>query len=299
MKKYFTLFLVLSGIYSAFSQVAQITEIEKERNDILDDLFQDNSDIDELMVSLSNYQLLYISANYNDATYFSGRDIGIDQYNIRPQITYLNSSGVFASIYGIYYSELQPKWDVGSATLGYGKNFGKNNLFKYYASYSRYFYNNTALYGFSNDISIGLSIRDKKGILGSQFTTSYLFGKDQTIQIASTTYANINLLKTKKSKLVVRPQISIIAGKQTIELAQSYTHMGQVSTTYSTNNVFNLINTQLNVPLQFNTNSFDFELGYNINFPHAIGNESNLKNTHFFNFAIGYLFDLKHKKQYY
>ncbi|MDP3352985.1 MAG: hypothetical protein Q8S44_04520 [Flavobacteriaceae bacterium] len=292
MKKYFTLFLLLSGIYSAISQVLPITEIEKERNDILDDLFQEDSDIDELMALLSNYQLLYISTNYNNATYFSGRDIGIDQYNIRPQITYLNSSGLFASIYGIYYSKLEPKWDVTTATLGYGKSFGKNNLFKYYASYSKYFYNNTDVNIFSNDISVGLSIRDKKRTLGTQFTSSYLFGNEQSIQITSTSYAIINLLKTKKANLALRPQLSIIAGKQTIELAQSYTRMGQVFTTYTTNDVFNLINTQLNIPLQFSANSFDFELGYNINFPNAIGNESNLKNTSFFNLRMGYLFDL-------
>jgi hypothetical protein len=292
MKKYFTLFLFLLGMFSAISQVLQITEIEKERNDILDDLFQDNTDIDDLIASLSNYHLLYISTNYSNATYFSGRDIGIDQYNIRPQITYLNSSGLFASIYGIYYSELQPKWDVTSATLGYGKSFGKNNLFKYYASYSRYFYNNTDINIFSNDISVGLSIRDKKRTLGTQLTTSYLFGNEQSIQVSSTSYAIINLLKTKKYNIALRPQLSIIAGKQTIELAQSYTHMRQVVTTYSTNDVFNLINTQLNIPLQFSMNSFDFEVGYNINFPSAIGNESNLKNTGFFNMRLGYLFDL-------
>lgn len=292
MKKYFTLFLFLLGMFSAISQVLQITEIEKERNDILDDLFQDNTDIDDLIASLSNYHLLYISTNYSNATYFSGRDIGIDQYNIRPQITYLNSSGLFASIYGIYYSELQPKWDVTSASLGYGKSFGKNNLFKYYASYSRYFYNNTDINIFSNDISVGLSIRDKKRTLGTQLTTSYLFGNEQSIQVSSTSYAIINLLKTKKYNIALRPQLSIIAGKQTIELAQSYTHMRQVVTTYSTNDVFNLINTQLNIPLQFSMNSFDFEVGYNINFPSAIGNESNLKNTGFFNMRLGYLFDL-------
>lgn len=292
MKKYFTLFLFLLGMFSAISQVLPITEIEKERNDILDDLFQDNTDIDDLIASLSNYHLIYISTNYSNATYFSGRDIGIDQFNIRPQITYLNSSGLFASIYGIYYSELQPKWDVTSATLGYGKSFGKNNLFKYYASYSRYFYNNTDINIFSNDISVGLSIRDKKRTLGTQLTTSYLFGNEQSIQVSSTSYAIINLLKTKKYNLALRPQLSIIAGKQTIELAQSYTHMGQVVTSYSTNDVFNLINTQLNIPLQFSMNSIDFEVGYNINFPSAIGNESNLKNTSFFNMRLGYLFDL-------
>jgi hypothetical protein len=292
MKKYFTLFLFLLGMFSAISQVLPITEIEKERNDILDDLFQDNTDIDDLIASLSNYHLIYISTNYSNATYFSGRDIGIDQYNIKPQITYLNSSGLFASIYGIYYSELQPKWDVTSATLGYGKSFGKNNLFKYYASYSRYFYNNTDINIFSNDISVGLSIRDKKRTLGTQFTTSYLFGNEQSIQVSSTSYAIINLLKSKKYNIALRPQLSIIAGKQTIELAQSFTHMGQVATSYSTNDVFNLINTHFNISLIFSISSFDFELGYNINFPSAIGNESNLKNTSFFNLRMGYLFDL-------
>jgi hypothetical protein len=56
--------------------------------------------------------------------------------------------------------------------------------------------------------------------------------------------------------------------------------------------VFDLINTQINLPLLYSTNSFDFEAGYNINFPNAIGDESNLKNTGFFSFSIGYLIDL-------
>lgn len=296
MKKHFTLFLLLSGILSAFSQVSPTTEIEKERNDILDELFQEDSDIDELMASLSNYQLLYLSTNYNNETYFSGRDIGIDQYNIRPQITYLNSSGIFASLYGIYYSELQPKWDVTTATLGYGNYFGNyfgnDKMFKYHVSYSKYFYNNTTVNIFSNDLSAGLSVRNKKRSIGTQFTASYLFGNEQSIQITSTSYLSINLLKTKNYKLTLRPQLSVIAGKQTIELARSYTRMGRDITTYTTTDVFNLINTQLNFPLQLSTNSFDFEVGYNLNFPSAIGNESNLKNTSFFNVSIGYLFNL-------
>jgi len=291
MKQYLTVFLFLSGIFSAFSQISPITEIEKERNEILDELFQDDTAIDELIAAVSNFQLLYLSTNYNDKTYFSGRDIGINQYNIRPQITYLNSSGIFASLYGIYYSGLQPKWDVTTATLGYGKSFGKDQIFKYYASYSKYFYSNTVDNVFSNDLSAGLSVRNKKRSIGTQLTSSFLFGKEQTIQIVSKSYAVIKLLKTKKYKLVLRPQLSIIAGKQTIELAQSYSHMGGVNS-YITNDVFDLINTQVNLPLQFNMNSIDFEVGYNFNFPSAIGSESNLKNTSFFNFSIGYLFKL-------
>lgn len=296
MKNIFTLLFLLSGIFTSFSQILPKTEleieIEKERNEILDELFQEDTEIDELIASLSNYHLLYVSVNYNNETYFSGRDIGVDQYNLRPQITYLNSSGIFASLYGIYYSELQPNWDVTTATLGYSKNFGKAKTYKYYGFYSKYFYTNNGDNLFSNVLNAGLSVRNKKSSIGTQLTASYLFGNEQSFQIASTSYVNLLFLKTRKSTLTFRPQLYIVVAKQTIELAQIYTHMGQVFTTYSTNDIFNLINTQLNIPLHFNTNSFDFELGYNINFPNAIGDETNLKNTGFFNFSMGYLIDL-------
>ncbi|MFZ2283229.1 MAG: hypothetical protein WAV86_05090, partial [Lutibacter sp.] len=95
-----------------------------------------------------------------------------------------------------------------------------------------------------------------------------------------------------KSSLKFKPQLNIVAGKQTIELSRIYNQDGQILTEYTENDVFDLINTQISLPMQFSTNSFDFEAGYNINFPNAIGDESNLKNTGFFNFSIGYLIDL-------
>jgi len=292
MKKHLPLFIFLFGITYTFSQVAPTSDIEKERNEIIDALFQEDIVIDELLASLTHYQFLYFSVNYSNDTYFSGRDIGINQYNIKPQITYLNSNGIFASLYGIYYSGFDPKWDVTSATIGYGNNFGKKKMFKYYASYSNYFNNNSISNIYKNDLSVGLSVRNEKKTISTQITGSYLFGKEQSFQIASISYITLNLLKTKKYKLDLKPQLNIIAGKQTIELAQkSYFQMGQEIITYTKNDVFNLINTQLNIPLQFNTNSFDFELGYNINFPTEIGNESNLKNTSFLNLSVGYLMD--------
>lgn len=290
MKKYLTLFLCFSGVFISFSQ--ELPTKDKEINDMIDSLFEKDQIIDEVLASLSNYQLLYVSINYNNDTYFSGRDIGIKQYNISPKITYLHSSGIFANISGIYYSEFEPKWDLTTATLGFGKNFGKEKTFKYYASYSRYFYNNGLNNAFSNDLSAGIGIRNKKRTIGTQLSGSYLFGNDQSFQIASTSYVTFKLFKTKKSQLDLKPQLSIIAGNQTIELARSYIQNGHLITDYTKNNVFDLINTQLSLPLEFSINSFDFELGYNMNFPSPIGNESNLKNTSFFNFSLAYLIDL-------
>jgi len=289
MKKYFTLLLWLSGLTFAYSQ--ELTK-EKEINDLIDELFMEDEIINELTASIKNSQFLYVSATYNSNTYFSGRDIDIDQYNITPQITYAHSNGIFATLSGIYYSEFVPKWDVTTATAGFGKNIGKKKLFKYSVSYSKYFYANDIDNIYTNTLNAGFGVRNKKRTIGTQLSGSYLFGEDQSFEIASRSFVDVNLLKTKKTNLKFKPQLNIVAGKQTIELARIYNQDGQILTEYTENDVFDLINTQINLPLLFSTNSFDFEAGYNINFPNALGDESNLKNTGFFSFSVGYLIDL-------
>lgn len=290
MKKFLVLLLCLSGVFLSFSQ--ERPSKEQKTNDVIDDLFEKDQIIDEILASLTKYQFLYLSANYNNDTYFSGRDIGIKQYNINPKITYIHFSGIYANISGNYYSEFKPKWDLTTASLGYGKSLGKKKTFKYYASYSRYFYNNDLDNAFSNDVTFGIGIQNNKKNLGTQLSGSYLFGDEQSFQIASISHITFKLLKTKNTQLDFKPQISIIAGDQTIELARSYVQNGQVITDSTKNNVFGLINTQLSLPLEFNVNSFDFQLGYNINFPTAIGDEPKLKNTSFFNFSVAYLIGL-------
>lgn len=290
MKIYFTLLLWLSCLTFAN---AQEPKKEKEIDDLIEELFMEDEVINDLTASLKNSQFLYVSATYNSNTYFSGRDIGIDQYNITPQITYAHSNGLFASLSGIYYSEFVPKWDVTTATVGFGKNIGEQKLFKYAVSYSRYFYANDLNNLYTNTLNAGFGVRTKKRNIGTQISASYLFGEEQSLEITSRSFVDVNLLKTKKSSLKFKPQLSIIAGKQTIELARIVNQNGQLSTEYTENDIFDLINTQINLPLLFSTNSFDFEAGYNINLPNAIGNESNLKNTRFFSFSIGYLIDLQ------
>ncbi|MFA5300323.1 MAG: hypothetical protein WC389_19225, partial [Lutibacter sp.] len=137
MKKYLTILLWISGLF--FVQAQESTK-EKEIDDLIDELFREDELINELTASISNFQFLYVSATYNSDTYFSGRDIGIAQYNITPQITYAHSNGIFASLSGIYYSEFVPKWDVTVATVGFSKNIDAKKLFKYAISYSKYFY---------------------------------------------------------------------------------------------------------------------------------------------------------------
>lgn len=290
MKKNLTLLLFLSVFYVSFSQ--ETKPKENKTDALIDDLLEQNQIIDSFLASYSKYQFLYLTVNYNDDTYFSGRDIGIDQYNISPRITYLHYSGLYGSVSGIYYSEFDPKWDLTTATIGYGKNFGKKKTYRYSVSYSRYFYNNDLDNLFTNDISASIGIKNKKRTLGTSLSGSYLFGKDQSFQIASTSFVAFNLFKTTKTKLDFKPQINLVAGKQTVELARSYMRFGQLVTEYSENDVFSLINTQLYFPLEFSYNSFDVGVGYTINLPTAIGDESDLKSTGLFNVSMSYLLDL-------
>nr|WP_314898466.1 hypothetical protein [uncultured Flavobacterium sp.] len=290
MEKKLTLLLCLSVFYVSFSQEANPKENKTDA--LIDDLLEQNQIIDSFLASYSKYQFLYLTVNYNDDTYFSGRDIGIDQYNINPRITYLHYSGLYGSVAGIYYSEFDPKWDLTTATIGYGKNFGKKKTYRYSVSYSRYFYNNGIDNLFTNDISASIGIKNKKRTLGTSLSGSYLFGKDESFQIASSSFVAFNLFKTTKTKLDFKPQISLVAGKQTVELARSYMRFGQLVTEYGENDVFSMINTQLSFPLEFSYNSFDVGVGYTINFPTAIGDESDLKSTGFFNVSMSYLLDL-------
>jgi hypothetical protein len=288
MKKYIALFICISVVSVSYSQ--ELTD--EETDDLIDGLFENNKTLEEVLASFSKYQFLYLSLNYNSNTYFSGRDIGVNQYNMSPKISYLHYSGLSLNVSGIYYDKFDPKWDLSTVNIGYGKSLGKNNTFKYYTSYTRYFYNNGVSNSFENDLNLGLGIKNKKRTIGTLLSGSYLFGNDKAFQLASTSYFLVKLIKTPKYRLDFRPQFSVIAGDQTVELSRTYFKNGRLVTDYRTEKLFGLINKQVSLPIQFGINSFDFELGYNINFPTAIGIETNLKNTSYFNFSAAYLFDL-------
>lgn len=290
MKKLFTLWLLILGLPCVFSQ--EKTTEDNEVDEIIDNLLMEDQDMEAFIDSVSDFQFVYLSANYSNDTYFSGRDIDIDQYNIRPQLTYMHSQGFFASLSGVYYSEFIPNWDYTTATLGYGKSLDKKKLLRLYASYSRYFYSKGVENPFTNAVSVGLGIKNKKRTLGTQLTGTYLFGEDNSFQIDSRSFVAFQLVKTKEMDLKLKPQLSFVAGQQTLELAQTSFQNGVQVTNYLENDVFDLINTQVNIPLQFSSNSFDMELGYSINFPSALANESNLPTTSYFNLSIGYMIDL-------
>lgn len=298
MAKIFTLALFFFGIFLSFSQEPPQKKTDIDQN--IEDFLMEDESLDQFMATLTNYHLIYLSVNYNSDTYFSGRDIDVDQYNIVPQITYMHSKGFYASISGIYYSEFEPNWDVTTLTAGYGNGFGKKKLWRYYGSYSHYFYSNDLDNLYNSTLNAGIRISNKKRNLGTQLSVAYYFGTEVTYQMVLRTYANLKLFKNKKNYLRLRPQFSIVTGTQIVDLSG-----GSIQKTILTkedaplegatileDNVFGLINTQFNIPLQYSVRSFDFELGFNYNIPSELGDETDLKNTSFFNIGVAYLIDL-------
>ena len=284
--------LLLFSIATSFCAYAQ----EDNLDGLLDELFfNDQQFLDKLLESDFSYNSLYTSVSYNSNTYFSGRDSGINQFNIIPQVSYYHSSGFNATVSGIYYQNFDPSWDFTSVSVGYFNTLDKQKKIIYNLGYTHFFY--TDGYDvFTNSLDISLGIRNKKRTIGTTITGAYLFGTEESYQIVSNTFASITLIRIPNFAIRFRPNINFIIANQSITfdtvVINSLLGPRIITTTL---NVFDLLNTQITFPISFSTNSWDFELGYNLNLPKALSNETDLTTTSFFNFSVGYMFDLNNK----
>ena len=80
-----------------------------EEDEIIDAILGEESEDEFLESAVTKFQFINISLEYNNKTYFSGRDIGTDQFNVSPQIMYLHSNGLFAGLNGVYYDQFTPR----------------------------------------------------------------------------------------------------------------------------------------------------------------------------------------------
>jgi len=283
--------LLLFSLATSFCSYAQEENLE-DIDGLIDELFfYDQQFLDELIEGGLTYNFLYTSVSYNTNTFFSGRDSGTDQFNIIPQVSYYHSSGFNASISGIYYQNFAPAWDFTSVSVGYFNTIGKQKNFNYNLGYTHFFYSDD-FDDFTNSIDLSVGIRNIKRTLGTTLAASYLFGTDTSLQLVSNSFLNINLKRTSNLALRFRPNISFIIADQTYTFSSLIRSPLGPRIVTVVQEVFDLLNTQLSFPLSLSTKSWDFEVGYHLNLPNAVSNESNLSNTNFFSFSVGYLLDL-------
>lgn len=287
--------LLLFSIATSFVSYGQEILDDPEIDDLLDEMFfNDKELVDDLMNAIGEYDFIYSSVNYSSNTFFAGRDSGIDQFNITPQISYFSSSGFNAAITSVYFQEQDPNWDFISATAGYGNTIGKSKSAHYNVSYSRFFFSD-GFDEFNNSIDVSLGIRNKERTLGIIGSASYLFGSEQSIQLSSRIYGNFSLTKASDYAIRFRPQINFLFAEQAISFVPP-PPIGVMPPPPPpppiTIEEFGLLNTQLNIPFSYTTSSWDIELGWNLNIPSPIDMEGDLGTTNFFSLSLGYLFDL-------
>jgi hypothetical protein len=276
------LFIVLLSV----SVTAQ--EIESSETDaILDDLFPvDSLEVLSLINDLKKQDYLYATVLYNDKVLFSGRDFGVDQYSIFPSISYIDANNFFLNIGSGYYSGIDPNWDFITFSGGYSKfiNKKKNLMGTLVYSYSSYTEDVANLN--NQRLSAGLSLRLKA--LRNSATVGYLFGGEPSFFVSNNTYYSIELLDSKKLDISIQPRLGLFWGSQTTsELVRTGLNFSIVET-----DVFQRLNTELSIPIEFDFGNWDLELDYTLSIPNPLPGETDLERTGFLSFSVGYLIGL-------
>lgn len=294
MLKKIIFFLFLSFYLFILRGYAQTDPIDSLLNEVL---FEDDGYM-EIFSPSKNYQFLYSKLNYDTKTFFAGRDIGIDQYNMTGQISYFHSIGISLGAAAAYYSEINPRISTVLLMAGYSGRFTKSMDYRYRISYDRYFFpqsNLLAESSFNSSINGGITINKK--LAGMRVDYSLLVGKDYGSQVSGDLYSNINILKFGKfNRIKFEPELSFYFGSDKTIISQVGIVPGRFPKQYYTTQVakekFGWMNTELKLPVSISYRNFDFEMGYNLNFPISIVSTEQLKSTSYFNFSIGYLISL-------
>ena len=266
----------------SFLVSSQTDEEDIILNSVLDELFK----TDSLSVDLDRSDYLYTTFSIDDKVYFAGRNFGINQYSFTPNISYMRGQNFFLSLGSAYFSELNPNWDFISLSSGYSVFLDNSKRFNLTGIYSRIFFSADADELNPNRLAISLVYHKKN--LRTRMSGGYLFGGSSSLYSALGVSYNINLVEDYKWDLTFNPELSFLFSQQTVS--------EQISSGFSPQqieqDVFELINTKIEFPIELDFGSWDFEVSYNLNFPSPLISETNIINTSFFNFTIGYFVGL-------
>lgn len=296
MKKFLTIFCFLGFLNLS---MAQEETIQSDEDFIIEELMELNEDeLINLIADLNSYNLLLFSVQYNSQTYFLGRDLGIDQFSLLPQLSYQSSSGIYLGIAGNIFSEFDPKWDFTILNGGYGHDFGKNDNLRAEIGYSRYLFSDSDANDFKNSIDAAFHINSKSNTVGASVNGSYLFGERTGFQMGVNVFGDIKIAaldQNDTSQLSFEPSLSFIFGSENIDTSR-IDNMGIdspfINMVVESFETFSLRNTQLSLPFIFDFGNFSAEAGYNINFPSPFKFENEAEITNFFHLGINYLIDL-------
>ena len=301
MKKTIFYILLTSFVSSALAQEEELDRMidkflfGKELSDsLLTASGIDDSDIAEFISLYSGRSYISVRSDFENKTYFTGQDLGIDQYNIAGQVYYMGSRGLLAGVSGIMYSKFDPKYNTTILTAGYYSRMGRSKSLSIKTLYSRYFFakvDSIESDSFNNSAALGLTWSGRYG--GASADIIMLFGNELSGQFNFTGWGTIPLVRFGlANRLTFDPEVSFLLGNETVVVNQYVSFPRFTGEIYSEQTTFGLRNTSLRLPLTLEIGSFDFSAGYNLNFPRIPGSTEKPGTTSFFNISVGYIFML-------
>ncbi len=267
---------------------------EEKLDSLLEVILFEDEEMVSLLTEQKNYQFLYARTHFENQSYFTGRDIGIEQQNYSAQLSYFHSAGISAGVGTIWYSQFNPKLYATTVMLGYSGKLGKSNDYRYRSSYNRYFFSKTDSinsHAFSNAFTLGATI--DKGLFGTRLDLALLTGEEIAGQISWDLFLDITLIKLGSfDRIKFEPEVSFFLGKEIV----AYYELGSPGQNQEYMQVddseFGLLNTAIRIPLSIDFKNFDLEIGYNINLPNSMLADEKLPMTTYFNVSLGYIISL-------
>lgn len=281
MKKLIFIVFLMSGI----SALAQTDRIDSLLNDLV------YNDSDPLIMPEKPVKLdfLYGGINYSSNSFYAGREIGDNMYNVSGNIFYYNSTGLFIGTSGSWFGQLTPSYSNTTLSAGFSKAVDKKKLFTFRTSYSRFIYykpDTGSYFPYENNLSLGLSFR--KNWIGMRVAGNLLFGEESKVNISTALYSRFTLVKLNKyNKIYTAPELSAFLTTETVNTSK--TNSQNTDQTMNTRDVFGLINTQFYVPIGLSIGSFDLEFSYSVNLPTTQDVNISYSMNSFYSFSIGYM----------
>lgn len=241
-------------------------------------------DIFAFLYGNRHYHVIYGQTIYQNHTYFTGRDIGVDQYNVTLQAAY-NYRGFSAAAAGTIYSEFEPHWNLSMISLGYSRQILHSVPLDVSLSYNRYFFRDpedTLSAAYPNALMLNLSYSAPHG--GFALNPGMFFGTAFSGQQSISAWLYHGIWRKEDLRMKSRPSLSLIFGTE----ISAYIQMPEdqpplVKTSYG------LLNTALCIPLTIQWKDLDMTAAYYLNFPNAPGSDTEYAPTWFFQISLGYM----------
>ena len=211
--------LVLSiASYQTSAQSTDSVLFTAEEEALLAELeAMDSLSLFALIDNLLSYEPVRSTVNvrvgYNGQVTTAGRDLGVNQYGLSPGASYYHKSGLYADLTAYWNSELDPKYHLTVATLGYLGII--NSAWSYNISYDHSFFNGVES-SITNSFSGGLSWTKKH--ISTNINYSYWFGKETAHRLIPSVsgYFTIRPGGSFISRIVIMPTASVMLGNQSI-----------------------------------------------------------------------------------